>query len=317
MSWVDYWGMPVEGVLEKFGGVSLGAFALALILHVAKLFARARGWHNIVRAAYPENSPRFRDSLGAFLVGVGVDSFVPARAGELLRVELVRRRTPDATFPGLVSTLFAEYVLDVVLTVIVVALVVFTGPMPDGPSMILGPLARHSLFIPAAVGVILLLVALVVRRRPNLRPLLSEARRGLAVLTSPSYYLGRVAGWQVLGWVLRVSSVYWFLVAFGVPATIGTAALVVSVQLAAGAVPLTPGGAGSQQAMLVVALSMTSAASVLAFGIGMQAATVVTNIVLGAISLLAMTGSVRWRALRAAAPDPALPAPVTAPATVP
>jgi len=302
--------MPVEGVLEKFGGVSLGAFAFALVLHVAKLCARARGWHNIVRAAYPEDAPRFRESLGAFLVGVGVDSFVPARAGELLRVELVRRRTPEATFPGLVSTLFAEYVLDVILTVVIVALVVFTGPMPDGPSMILDPLARHSLILPAALGVIVLLVALVVRRRPNLRPLLSEARRGLAVLASPSYYLRRVAGWQVLGWVLRVASVYWFLVAFGVPASIGTAALVVSVQLAAGAVPLTPGGAGSQQAMLVVALSMASAASVLAFGIGMQAATVITNIVLGAVSLLLMTGSVRWRALRPPAGDAPLPAPL-------
>jgi uncharacterized membrane protein YbhN (UPF0104 family) len=308
--------MPVEGVLERFGGVSLGAFALALILHVAKLCARARGWHNIVRAAYPDNPPRFRDSVGAFFVGVGVDSVVPARAGELVRVELVRRRTPDATFPGLVSTLFAEYVLDVILTVVIVALVVFTGPMPDGPSMILGPLTRHTLMLPGVVGAVVLLVALLVRRRPNLRPLLAEARRGLAVLASPSYYLRRVAGWQVLGWVLRVSSVYWFLVAFGVPASIGTAALVVAVQLAAGALPVTPGGAGPQQAMLVVALSMTSAASVLAFGIGMQAATVLTNVVLGAISLLVMTGSVRWRALRKA-PDRALPVPVTAPIPAP
>jgi uncharacterized membrane protein YbhN (UPF0104 family) len=169
--------MPVEGVLEKFGGVSLGAFALALILHVAKLCARARGWHNIGRAAYPENAPRFRDALGAFFVGVGVDSFVPARAGELLRVELVRRRTPDATFPGLVSTLFAEYVLDVVLSVVVVAIVLFTAPMPNGPSELLEPLTRHTLILPAVLGVVLLLVALVVRRRPNLRPLLAEARR--------------------------------------------------------------------------------------------------------------------------------------------
>src|SRR5439155_1717732 len=103
--------------------------------------------------------------------------------------------------------------------------------------------------------------------------------------------------WQTLGWVLRIASVYWFLVAFGVPASMGSAALVVAVQLAAGALPLTPGGAGPQQAMLVVALSATTAASVLAFGIGMQAATVLTNIALGGVSLLWMTGSVRGRAL--------------------
>jgi uncharacterized membrane protein YbhN (UPF0104 family) len=306
--------MPVEAVLEKFGGVSLGAFALALLLHVAKLIARARGWHNIVRAAYPESPLRFRDALGAFFVGAGVDSFVPARVGELLRVELVRRRAPESTFPGLVSTLFAEYVLDVILTVVVVGLVVAFGPIPQGSSLILGPLARHSLILPA-VAVVGLVVLLIVGRRlrPGLRPLLAEARRGLAVLTSPTYYLGRVAGWQVLGWVLRIASVYWFLVAFGVPASIGTAALVVAVQLAAGAIPLTPGGAGSQQAMLIVALSASTAATVLAFGIGMQAATVLTNIVLGAVSLLWMTGSVRWRALRPPAVEQPQPLPAPTP----
>jgi len=305
--------MPFVAVLEKFGGVSLGAFALALVLHVCKLCARARGWHNIVRAAYPDSPLRFRDALGAFFVGAGVDSFVPARAGELLRVELVRRRMPDAKFPGLVSTLFAEYVLDVILTVVVVALVVAFGPIPQGPSLILGPMARHSLLVPAVAVAAVAVVALVcLRLRPNLRPLLGEIRRGLAVLRSPSYYLRRVAGWQVLGWVLRISSVYCFLVAFGVPATVGTAALVVAVQLAAGAVPVTPGGAGSQQAMLIVALSATTAATVLAFGIGMQAATVITNIVLGAVSLLLMTGSVRWRALRPVA-EPAVPAAAPAP----
>jgi uncharacterized membrane protein YbhN (UPF0104 family) len=301
-------GMPLEAVLERFGGVSLGAFALAIVLHVAKLCARARGWHNIVRAAYPASPLRFRDALGAFFVGAGIDSFVPARAGELMRVELVRRRTPDATFPGLVSTLFAEYVLDVILTVVVVVLVVALGPMPHGSSLILQPLTRHSLIAPlAAAGVLAVLVVLCLRLRPDIRPLLKEARRGLAVLTSPSYYLSRVAGWQTLGWVLRIASVYFFLVAFGVPASMGTAALVVAVQLAAGALPVTPGGAGSQQAMLVVALSATTAATVLAFGIGMQAATVLTNIVLGGISLLWMTGSVRWRALRPTV-EPPLPA---------
>jgi uncharacterized membrane protein YbhN (UPF0104 family) len=303
--------MPIEAVLERFGGVSLGAFALALVLHVAKLCARARGWHNIVRAAYPDSPLRFRDALGAFFVGAGIDSFVPARAGELLRVELVRRRMPDAKFPGLVSTLFAEYVLDVVLTVVVVVLVVAIGPVPQASSLILGPLTRHSLILPAVVLGVVALAVLSLRMLPSLRPLLADARRGLAVFSCPTHYLRRVAGWQLLGWILRVASVYWFLVAFGVPASLGSAALVVAVQLAAGAVPVTPGGAGSQQAMLIVALSASTAATVLAFGIGMQAATVVTNIVLGAVSLLLMTGSVRWRALR-----PAPEAPVPAPAPV-
>jgi uncharacterized membrane protein YbhN (UPF0104 family) len=299
-------------VLERFGGVSLGAFVLALVLHLAKHGARARGWHNIVRAAYPGESLRFRDALGAFLVGVGVDAVVPARAGELLRVELVRRRLPGSTFPGLVSTLFAEYVLDAVLTVLVLTLVVLFGPGPLGPALILEQFTRHSLIAPVAGGcLVVALGALWLRLRPGLRPLLADARRGLAVFACPSQYVRRVVCWQVLGWALRVASVYWFLVAFGVPASLGTAALVVAVQLVASAVPLTPGGAGSQQAILVVAMSATAAASVLAFGIGMQAATVLANLVLGAVALVLMTGSLRWRAVRPpVVVTPAVPAAV-------
>src|SRR3954454_7561635 len=261
--------MPFEAVLERFGGVSLGAFALAILCHVAKLCARARGWHNIVRAAYPEDSLRFRDAMGAFLVGVAIDAVVPARAGEIARVELVRRRLPDATFPGVASTLLAEYVLDLILTAVLVTLVMVFGP---GPSVIFGQLDKHSLVAPVAIGCGVIAVALLLLKLgPGLRPLLREARRGLAVFGSGSHYLRSVVGWQILGWVLRVATVYWFLMAFGVHASLGAAALVVAVQLMASAVPLTPGGAGSQQAMLVVAMSGTAAASVLAFGIGMQA----------------------------------------------
>jgi hypothetical protein len=58
---------------------------------------------------------------------------------------------------------------------------------------------------------------------------------------------------------------------------------------------VTPGGAGPQQAILVAALSASAAATVLAFGIGMQPATVLSDLGLGATSLTFLTGSLRWR----------------------
>ena len=66
--------------------------------------------------------------------------------------------------------------------------------------------------------------------------------------------------------------------------------LVVAVQLVASTLPVTPGGAGSQQAILVVALSATTAATVLGFGIGMQAATALADLILGSGALLFLTG---------------------------
>src|SRR5919198_3830394 len=97
-----------DALLGRLGAVALPALALALAFHAAKLAARGRAWHNIARAAYPAECPPFRRTLAAFLTGVGVDAFVPARAGELVRIGLVRRQLASATFPALASTVLAE-----------------------------------------------------------------------------------------------------------------------------------------------------------------------------------------------------------------
>jgi hypothetical protein len=62
--------------------------------------------------------------------------------------------------------------------------------------------------------------------------------------------------------------------------------VVVAAQNVAGSVPLLPGNAGTQQAAIGVALAgSASVAGVLGFGVGMQAATAITDLVLGAAAL--------------------------------
>jgi uncharacterized membrane protein YbhN (UPF0104 family) len=121
-------------------------------------------------------------------------------------------------------------------------------------------------------------------------------RRGFAIMGAPGA-LGRgVMSWKVLAWVLRLGSIYFFLVAFHVPGTAWTVMLVVAAQVAASLVPLLPGNAGAQQAALVVGLAgYATAASVVALGVGMQAATGVVDLVLGglAVGLVANGGELR------------------------
>jgi uncharacterized membrane protein YbhN (UPF0104 family) len=304
-----------EPVLDRVGAVSLLPFAVALTLHFAKLGALGRAWHNIVRAAYPADRVGFREALAAFLAGVGVGAFVPSRVGELVRLGLLRGRLASATFPGLLSTLLAEQVFEVILKALVIAVAVgvgFRAGVP-GSAFIRGPVAHHPLAATlAGAGAALSAGWLAMRLRARIRPFFVEARRGLAVFAHPTRYLRTVASWQALAWALRLGSAYWFLVAFHVPATLGAALLVVAVQLLAAVVPVTPGGAGPQQAMLVVALSASATATVLGFGIGMQAATVLCDLVLGAASLIFLTGSVRWRRL-ALRRDWPVPQPVAPP----
>jgi len=99
-------------------------------------------------------------------------------------------------------------------------------------------------------------------------------------------FVGRVLTWKLVAWTLRLVCVYAFLLAFHVPAAPWTVLVVVAAQNVAASVPLLPGNAGTQQAAIGVALAgSASVAEVLGFGVGMQAATAITDLVLGAAAL--------------------------------
>jgi uncharacterized membrane protein YbhN (UPF0104 family) len=59
-------------------------------------------------------------------------------------------------------------------------------------------------------------------------------------------------------------------------------------------VPFTPGGAGTQQALLVYVLRQERGL-VLGFSVGMNIATVVVNVVLGFTAIGLMLRTLRWR----------------------
>ena len=100
------------------------------------------------------------------------------------------------------------------------------------------------------------------------RPRCARARRCCA---SPRRFLREAVSWQVGAWLARVGVAFIALHAFGLPASLLDAVLVVVVTGLAGVIPFLPGGVGAQQAMLVYALRKTaSAASVVTFGVGMQ-----------------------------------------------
>jgi uncharacterized membrane protein YbhN (UPF0104 family) len=148
-----------------------------------------------------------------------------------------------------------------------------------------GQRAHHSApFVAAAVTA--LLVVAVRLCRPWLRRVAADMRRGFSVVGAPGTLGRAVISWKLLAWALRLGSVYFFLIAFHVPGTVWTVLLVVAAQAAASLLPLLPGNAGAQQAALVVGLAgYATAASVVALGVGMQAATGIVDLALGGLGI--------------------------------
>ena len=148
-------------------------------------------------------------------------------------------------------------------------------PRPSGP----------GLLIPVAIvvaGAVALLVA-----RPRLAGVIEHVREGAALLARPGRFLREAVSWQVAAWLARVGVAFMALHAFGLPASLLDAVLVVVVTGLAGVIPFLPGGVGAQQAMLVYALRKTaSAASVVAFGVGMQVGVTLIDLSVGVLALL-------------------------------
>jgi uncharacterized membrane protein YbhN (UPF0104 family) len=277
----------ITSAIHGLLGVSLGALAIAVVLHLVKVGAEARSWHGIVSHAYRD--VRFRVTFGAFAGAIGANAFLPGKIGEALRLGIVRRRIRNSCSSTIAATMLVETAIETVFSCTVVAVVLLAGKSVGSlgtPLQGVARLASHRPVLYAAAVGLVVLVALAARYRPQLRSILADMSRGFAIVRAPRVLAHPVLTWKIAGWALRLATVYWFLVAFHVAATPWNVLLVIAAQVAGSLLPLLPGNAGAQQAALVVALSgSASAGSVVAFGVGMQAATAIADILLGAIAV--------------------------------
>ena len=290
----------VEAFAARLAAVDWRLLAIAAAFGVLNLALRARGWQNVLRAALPDTPIRYRSAFGAYCGGVGVNAIIPARAGDLVKILLIRRGAPGAPFPLLAGTLVTETVFDMFAAGLLIAWVLYTGVLPglnlpDLPAFDLSLAFRHpwaTLGILAALAVIAILTARRIRR------FWLQFGRGLAILRTPVRYVRTVAVWQALGWGCRLGGAYHFLGAFDVPQSLRNALLVLVAGNLGGLFPATPAGLGPKQALAVVLLAgEASRGAVLAFSAGMELTLVVVNVVLGATCIAFMMRSLRLRSV--------------------
>jgi glycosyltransferase 2 family protein len=288
---------------DQLASVGWGALAIALLLHLAKVAVRTIAWRNILQAAYPEAQVRLRPVFGAYVAGVGVNSIVPGRGGDLVKLYLVRQRLPETTYTTLASTLFTETLVDIVLatTIFLWALTQGVLPslnvLPSVPAFDWGWLLRNERW--TAVFAALLTVAVIWLwwwASRHIDDFKNRIARGVAILRDRPRYLREVASWQLLSWVFRIAALYWFLKAFHVTATVHNALLAQVVDSLATLLPFSPGGAGTKQGLLVYVLKGEAPTStLLAFSVGMHVAITIFNVAVGAAAIFLMLRTLRLR----------------------
>jgi uncharacterized membrane protein YbhN (UPF0104 family) len=287
-------------------------FALALLFLLAMQLTRAWAWRNVLRAAYPDRRISYLHMAAAYLAGAGINAVVPAHAGDVTKVFLVKRQIPGSSYPAVTSSFLVQTVFDTTVGVLVLFYAISQGLLPPLPRIPNLPAfeiafwADHPRVLAIVVAALLLATAIgIYLLAHRVRRFWARVRQGLVILTEPRRYLREVAAWQGLGWVFRFAAFWFFLEAFGLGGSVGNVMLVMSVQAIANIVPFTPGGAGAQQALLVATLTGPSRTAVLSFSVGTQIAMAAWSVVLGFGAILLVFRTTDWRGLIRQAQDEA------------
>ena len=277
---------------DYLGRVDLPYLAAALVLSLGLQLCRARGWTNALKAAYPAGAVSERGVTGAFLVGAGLNGILPARGGDAIKIVLAKRSVSGSSYPAVISSFAVLAPFDSAAGLLVMTYAITQGLLPAAPRLPELPAFEISFWAahPELLGLTVFalataLVLLVIYAARRVEAFWEHLKQGVAIFREPRRYLREVAAWQATGWVLRFASFWLFLDAFNIGGSFENVLLVMSVQAITGALPFTPGGAGAQQALLVVALDGPTYAAVLAYSVGQQVAVTVWSVAIAFLVL--------------------------------
>jgi uncharacterized membrane protein YbhN (UPF0104 family) len=280
----------------------LGAAALCQFI---KLMAVSAAWTNIVRAAYPDRRVSWPHMFGAYVAGTGVNAIIPARGGDAVKLFLARKHVEGSTYTTLISTALLQTLFDVAVAGCFIVWAITQGllpglhVLPHLPSLDYGWALRHP-----RIGLILfvalllfggLLIVWIAERVEDFR---ARVAQGFSAFSDRGYYFTRVVPFQVVDWTLRITTVFCFLNAFRIHASLHNALLVQVSQSLATIFPFSPAGIGTEQALLLFIFNKAHAATrseLLSFSVGMRVTLIVVNAALGFTAILLLMRTLRFR----------------------
>lgn len=284
----------VAAVPGHLAGLDPAWALVALAFHVANHVLRSVAWRTTLTAAYPEAPLPLRRVAAAYASGVALNAVAPARGGDAVKVGLMRASLPGSSVATIAATMSVLVLFDLVAATLLLTGAGLSGAVPlDVSAPAVGPVA-----LAVGAGVLILLAAVVLlagpRVRRAVRSLGARLREGGAILRTPGRYVRGVALVQLAAWTCRIGVVFCLLAAFGLPATVPSAALVMILAGASTLVPMTPGGMGTQQVLVTFALSnAASASAVLSFSLAMQAGITAVNALLGLVAAMVVCRTTR------------------------
>ena len=268
-------GLLTIGALIIFGGgqtaltalttVDLRWIGIGMVIHYSGFVVRGWRWQQLLRAAGHRRSWRYVTAL--LLSGWFVSALLPARAGDLLRIALLRSSTanqPPIPIADSIGSIILERALDMLALVVLGATVGFTLLRTAMPGWVVAAYGS-ALFLLGVAGVAIVVAPPLLHwlRRQSPQPFWQKSLDLAEQLVQSLRALGRSPAITLL--VLVESLYIWLcdaLLMASVLAAMGVAAPLPAITFVAltvdifAAIPLTPGGIGQIEGVNVALLAL-------------------------------------------------------------
>ncbi|HEY3057717.1 MAG TPA: lysylphosphatidylglycerol synthase transmembrane domain-containing protein [Chloroflexota bacterium] len=324
--------VSVDQVGQALSRAQIVPTALIVVTVLASLLTRAARWQVYF---LPHRRVRYRPLFGTLAISYMASTFLPFRAGELVRAVFLGRREAVAV-PSVVGTILLEKLFDflaigVMLLVLLAMAMLGLAPLPAAATAA-GTLI--TLVILVGFGFV---VALAIWREPTLalvkrvegqlpvqlahRLHLEQSARHFAQGTD-SLRSGRLwallLGWTLVTWLCALGSAISGMAALDIEPRLASVLFVVVLTSAGQSVPSSPGYVGVYHAAATFALTTfgVDQATALAFAVLTHAFSYGSLVVVGLIalwtggySLSDLLAGVRMAPRRSLNPDPRPPTP--------
>jgi uncharacterized membrane protein YbhN (UPF0104 family) len=262
--------------------------AVAAVCFLSAALASAAAW----RSALCASAGRIGivDATARYAVGSLVNTFVPARMGDVVRVGLLSHAFERS---GRVLTTTGVLAFIGVARAAALALLLL-------PAAALGVLPVRMLQLTGVLVVVGLTISLWARRR--VEGLVARLLDAFRLIGRSPAATARVVGWLLLSSAARLGAAAAAAAALGVSNPVAAAAIIVAALELSGMVPLTPGNLGITSGVVALALTAqgVNATTALSVGIGFHAIETMVGISFGLAGTVKLASLAPPRARRIA-----------------
>ena len=215
---------------------------------------------------------------------------------------MAHRAIKGSTYTTLVSSSLVLAIVDALCAIALFSWALTQGVLPSLdvlpylPSFDFAWFFRHETVAEVTLIVLVVgVIALAIWIRANVAEFRQRVRQAFTVVRTPTRWLRTVVAWQLAEWTLRLATVWFMLDAFGSSSRPATCYWCRRRRLAT-VVPISPGGVGTQQALLVYTLrGRASHSALLAFSVGMKLTLTCVNVIVGFTAILLTLHTLRFR----------------------